>query len=144
MSPDAVSTLWRAAVVLDPSSWPRSEVALAGTTWLRRTLVSISLFSGFSRSSTVPAGSFSNASLVGREHRERAFAGERVDQGPRPARGGDQLWTGSVAADAFSAIGLSGNISAPAHGRVLRGRRPRRWLRKVLATSAMDFEDRHG
>ena len=40
-------------------------IALAGTTWYVRIATSFSLFSGLSRSSTVPAGSLANASSVG-------------------------------------------------------------------------------
>ena len=40
-------------------------MTLPGTTWYVKTLTSWSLFSGFNSFSTVPAGSFSNAALVG-------------------------------------------------------------------------------
>ncbi len=42
-----------------------SEVNLPATTWYVRISVRVFLFSGFRRFSTVPAGSFANASLVG-------------------------------------------------------------------------------
>ncbi|MNL51357.1 hypothetical protein D3C87_1744500 [compost metagenome] len=41
------------------------DSALAGITWQVSTLVSISLFSGFSSVSTVPSGRASNAALTG-------------------------------------------------------------------------------
>ncbi len=42
-----------------------SDMALAPTTWQVRTLVNVSLASGFNRPSTVPAGKAAKASLVG-------------------------------------------------------------------------------
>ena len=41
------------------------DIASAATTWHVKTLVSFALFSGLSRSSTVPFGSAANASFVG-------------------------------------------------------------------------------
>jgi len=59
-------------------------------------LTSVSLFSGFSSVSTVPAGSFENAALVGAKYRERSRSFERLDQASGLHRGHQRGVVGRV------------------------------------------------
>ena len=100
---------------LPPSSliifWTSAAMALAPTTWQVRILVSMSLFSGFSSVSTVPAGRASKAALVG----------ANTVKGPSPCRVSTRpaactaatsvVW--SFEFTAFSTMFLSANIAAP-------------------------------
>ena len=88
-----------------------ADVALAAATWQARIVASCALFSGFSRVSTVPAGSFSNAALVGAKT-VNGPAPSSVSTRPAACTAATRVvW--SLELTAFSTMFLVGYIGAP-------------------------------
>src|SRR5215217_698218 len=87
------------------------ERALAGITWQARMVASMSLFSGLSRVSTVPAGSASKAALTG-ARTVKGPAPDRVSTRPAALTAATSVvWSAEFTA--FSMMFLSANMAAP-------------------------------
>ena len=88
-----------------------AAITFPGTTWYVSTAVSLSLFSGFSRSSTVPGGSLANAS----------FVGAKTVKGPSPesVSANPAAWTAVTSVEKSSLAAAMSTIDWPSAAAVV-------------------------